>query len=155
MMDHRPSDPNIYFERCLLICWLLGTPMMCESQKPGVINHFKLANCEDFMLNKYVPSTIMKPSDFVDGTPASSMMNQELTGLLASHIEYFGHLEPFIEFVEDYLLFDPTNTKAFDYAMCAGWNEVAEKVKPKVVEAPQHKITEYFRRFRKDGSIIK
>lgn len=155
MMDHRPSDPNIYFERTLMICWLLGVPIMCESQKPGVINHFKLANCEDFMLNKYVPSGQMKPADFVDGTAASTMMNQELTGLLASHIEYFGHVEPFAEFISDYLVFNPADTKEFDYAMCAGWNEVAEKVKPKVVEAPQHKITEYFRRFRKDGSVIK
>jgi len=61
---------------------------------------------------------------------------------------------PFIEFVEDFLLFDPTNTKEFDYAMCAGWNEVAEKVKPKTKEAPQHKITDYFRRFSKDGRVI-
>jgi len=129
--------------------------MMCESQKPGVINYFKEHGCEDFQLNKYVPSAQLKPSDFVDGTPASTMMNQELTGLLASLIEYFGHLEPFIEFVEDFLLFDPTDTKKFDYAMCAGWNEVAEKVKPKTTEAPQHKITEYFRRFRRDGSVIK
>lgn len=155
MMDQRPNEPNIYFERCLMICWLLGVPMMCESQKPGVINYFKEHGCEDFMLNKYVPSAQMKPSDFVDGTPASTMMNQELTSLLATHIEYFGHVEPFVEFVEDYLLFDPTDTKKFDYAMCAGWNEVAEKVKPKTIEAPQHKITEYFRRFRKDGSVIK
>jgi len=155
MMDHRPSEPNIYFERCLMICWLFGVPMMCESQKPGVINYFKEHGCEDFQLNKYVPSAQLKPSDFVDGTPASTMMNQELTGLLASLIEYFGHLEPFIEFVEDFLLFDPTDTKKFDYAMCAGWNEVAEKVKPKTTEVPQHKITEYFRRFRRDGSVIK
>jgi hypothetical protein len=155
MMDQRPGEPNIYFERCLMICWLLGVPMMCESQKPGVINYFKEHGCEDFQLNKYVPSAQMKPSDFVDGTPASTMMNQELTGLLASLIEYFGHVEPFVEFVEDYLLFDPTDTKKFDYAMCAGWNEVAEKVKPKTIEAPQHKITEYFRRFRRDGSVIK
>ena len=155
MMDHRPGEPNIYFERSLMICWLLGTPMMCESQKPGVINFFKEHGCEDFMLNKHVPSGQMKPGDFVDGTPASTMMNQELTGLLASHIEYFGHLEPYVEFVEDFLLFDPTDTKKFDYAMCAGWNEVAEKVKPKQIEIPQHKITEYFRRFRKDGSVIK
>lgn len=155
MMDQRPNEPNIYFERCLMICWLLGVPMMCESQKPGVINYFKEHGCEDFQLNKYVPSAQMKPSDFVDGTPASTMMNQELTSLLATHIEYFGHVEPFVEFVEDYLLFDPTDTKKFDYAMCAGWNEVAEKVKPKTIEAPQHKITEYFRRFRKDGSVIK
>lgn len=155
MMDQRPGEPNIYFERCLMICWLLGVPMMCESQKPGVINYFKEHGCEDFQLNKYVPSAQMKPSDFVDGTPASTMMNQELTGLLASLIEYFGHVEPFVEFVEDYLLFDPTDTKKFDYAMCAGWNEVAEKVKPKTTEAPQHKITEYFRRFRRDGSVIK
>jgi len=155
MMDHRPGEPNLYFERALMICWLLGTPLMCESQKPGIINYFNNLGCNDFILNKYVVSGTAKPSDFVDGTAASSMMNQELTGLLATHIEYFGHLEPFIEFVEDFLLFDPTDTKKFDYAMCAGWTEVAEKVKPRIQEAPQHKITEYFRRFRKDGSVIK
>jgi len=155
VMDHRPNEPNLYFERALMMCWLLGTPLMCESQKPGIINYFRDRGCEDFILNKYVPSGQAKMSDFVDGTAASTMMNQELTGLLATHIEYFGHMEPFIEFVEDFLLFDPTDTKKFDYAMCAGWTEVAEKVKPKIQEAPQHKITDYFRRYRRDGSVIK
>lgn len=154
MMDYRPNEPNLYFERALMMCWLLGCPLMCESQKPGIINYFRDRGCEDFILNKYVPSGQAKASDFVDGTAASTMMNQELTGLLATHIEYFGHMEPFIEFVEDFLLFNPTDTKKFDYAMCAGWNEVAEKVNPKVVEAPQHKITDYFRRFSKDGRVI-
>ena len=128
---------------------------MCESQKPGIINYFRDRNCEDFLLNKYVPSGTFKISDMVDGTPASTMMNQELTGLLATAIEYFGHTEPFIEFVEDYLLFDPTDTKKFDYAMCGGWNEVAEKIKPKIVDKPQMKITEYFRRFDRQGRVIK
>lgn len=155
MMDHRPNEPNVYFERTLMICWLLGTSIMCESQKPGIMNYFRDHGCEDFLLNKYVPSNIARPSDFVDGTPASTMMNQELTGLLATDIEYFGHIEPYIEFVEDFLLFDPTNTKKFDYAMCAGWTEVAGKMKPKQEEKAQHQITEYFRRFRKDGTIIK
>lgn len=156
LMDHRPTDPNVYFERSLMICWLLGTSIMCESQRPGLINWFVQWGCEDFLLNKYVPTmSTPKPSDFSDGTPASTMMNQELTGLLATHIDYFGHLEPYLEVVDDLLMFDPTETKKFDYAMAAGWNEVAEKVKPKVAEPPQHKITEYFRRFNKYGRVIK
>jgi hypothetical protein len=153
-MDHRPNEPNVYFERALMACWLFGMPMMCESQKPGIINYFRDRGCEDFLLNKYVPSNTYRPSDLVDGTPASTMMNQELTGLLATHIEYFGHTEPFIEYVEDYLLFDPTDTKKFDYAMAAGWNEVAEKVKPKQQAVPQVRITDYFRKFSKDGRVI-
>ena len=54
-MDTRPGDPNVLYERTLMICWWLGCSLHVESQKPGVIRYFQSNNCHDFLLNKYVP----------------------------------------------------------------------------------------------------
>src|SRR5678816_648290 len=84
MMDARPNDPNVLFERVLMVCWLLGCPLKTESQKPGVINWFHAAGCDDFLLDKYIPILEnTKRSDLgVKGTPASTLMINEYTDLL-------------------------------------------------------------------------
>ena len=156
MMDDRPGDPNVFFERSLMVCWLFSMQASCESQKPGLINWFHDANCDAFLQNKYVPiEERAKASDMVKGTAASSTMIQEYTGLIATDVEYFSHTYVFVEMIDDDLVFDPSNTREHDYSVSQGWTEVSNKIKPPKPSVPQRQITEYFRRFRKDGSIIK
>lgn len=156
-MDQRPNDPNIYFERALMICWLFGTSIHCESQKPGLMNWFNNSDCEDFVQNKYVPN----PDNFrrsdanADGTPASPMMIQEYTAAIATDVEYFGHTYLFIEMCDDDLIFDPNKTKEHDYTVAQGWTELAGKNRSRIVESPTRAITEYFRRFDRNGRVIK
>lgn len=155
-MGVRPNDPNIFFERSLMICWLFSTPLKCESQKPGLINWFDDANCEDFLQDKYVPILEnFKKSDDVKGTPASPMMIQEYTSAIATDVEYFGHTYIFIEMVDDDLIFNPGKTKEHDDTVAQGWTEIGCKIRSKVVALPLREITDYFRSFRRDGSVIK
>lgn len=150
MMDRRPSDPNVMFERALMVCWLFGTQLNVEHQKPGIINWFNDAGCEEFLQDKYVPiEALRKKSDDQKGTPASAMMIQEYTSAIATDVEYFGHTYIFLEMIDDDLVFDPLNTKVHDYTVAQGMTEIGCKIRPKQVALPVKDITDYFRVYKK------
>ena len=155
MMDVRPNDPNVFFERVLMICWLLSCKVHVERQKPGVINWMKNANCGEFLWHKYVPeANQLKKTDNVEGTDASPMIIQEYTSAIATDVEYFGHTYPFIEVVEDDLLFDPQNTREFDYTVSQGNMELACKMRDRKPQAPVLNMEDYFHRFDSKGRVI-
>lgn len=132
MMDTRPNDPNVLYERTLMICWWLGVSLHVETQKPGVIRYFQANNCNDFLLNKYIPVESSKSRTLGDeGTAASSSVIQDYTSLIATFVEYFGHGIPFRELIEDLLLFNPRATREFDYSVAMGYCEMACLIKPK------------------------
>lgn len=157
MMDVRPNDPNVFFERSLMISWLNSCPICCESQKPGLINWYVNAGCEDFLQNKHVPvEGLLKKGDMlVKGTAASSLTIQDYTGRMATDIEYFGHCYDYIELIDDDLVFDPLDTKKFDYSVGSGWTEVGCAMKPQMVSLPMRQITDFFPMRRRDGVLIK
>lgn len=148
MIDDRHHDANVNFERELMICWLFGMEIMIESAKPGAINHFILAGCQDFLKQKYVPEAANKNQYQGEGTPANTATINEYTDLLGTMIEYFGHCEIFPEFNDDYLQFNPAKTKEFDYAVSSGWCELGERVRPKVVELPRMELTDILPTYR-------
>jgi len=148
----RPSDPNVFFERCLMVCWLLSCTAGIESQKPGVINWFRTAGCSDFVANKYVPDPEKsKRSDFTEGTATTPLITQELTSAIATDVDYFGHTYPFIEVIEDDLLFDPSKTREFDFTMAQGHMEINCKTADKKHPIPTVEITDFFHTFNRYG----
>lgn len=137
MMDVRPNDPNVLFERVLMICWYFGVSLHVENQKPGVIRYFHANNCHDFLLQKYIPVETTRSrvlSD--DGTASSTTIIQDYTGLLATYVEYFGHQIPFREAIEDLLLFNPRKTTEYDYSVAMGFTEMSCLMKPKTKPKP-------------------
>lgn len=154
MMDVRPGDPNVYYERALLICWYFGCPLHAESQKPGIINYFNENNCRDFILNKYIPDTGYNKNVYADGTPASPLVIQEYTGALATYIEYFGHTIPFEPFIEDLLPFNPKKTTEFDYAVAGGFTELGERVRPKVVPLKKMDVFDIMPGYDEYGRVV-
>jgi hypothetical protein len=132
MMDVRPSDPNVYYERGLMVLWLFGMSAMIELQKPGFINYLILNNCRDFVKQKYIPEANAKGQEYQgEGTAASTVMINEYTDAISTDVEYFGHTEPFVEYVNDKLMFNPMKTKEHDYTVADGWMELGERVRPK------------------------
>jgi hypothetical protein len=152
-MDTRPNDPNVYYERALMICWLHGMSMSVESAKPGVINYFILNGCQDFIKQKYVPEASNKEGYQGEGTPANPQTINEYTECLMADIEYFGHTDPFVDFINDELLFDPANTKIHDYTVAKGYCCLGEKIRPKHVPLPPLDITKIMGVFRNGEHI--
>lgn len=131
MMDIRPGDPNVFYERVLMMLWYFGCSIHVESQKPGVMNYLRDNGCEDFILNKYIADGGYRKNTLMDGTPASQMITQEYTGKISTYVEYFGHTIPFVDLIEDLLIFNPKKTTENDYSVAMGFTELGEKVQPK------------------------
>jgi hypothetical protein len=156
MMDVRPNDPNVFYERALMMCWFFGCSLHPESQKPGVINYFHEQGCGDFILSKYVPETGgYRKNVHMDGTPASQITIQEYTGALATYVEYFGHTIPFIELVEDLLVFNPKKTTEYDYSVAAGFTELGCKIAPKMNTIPLMDIHDFMPGFDQYGNVVR
>lgn len=154
MMDTRTSDPNVYYERVLMVCWLFGMSVNVESQKPGVMNYLHEHGCRDFIKQKWVPESSDKGGYQGEGTPANSMTINEYTDCLSWCIEYFGHCESFVEFINDYLFFNPSKTKVHDYAVASGWCELGEKIRPKVIKREVMDILDIMPTFDSRGNRI-
>lgn len=155
MMDTRPGDPNVYYERALMICWLFGMSLNVESAKPGIINYFYLNGCGDFIKNKYIPEASNKIDQGDAGTPANAQTINEYTECLMTDIEYFGHMEPFVEFINDHLLFDPGNTRVHDYTVAKGWCLLGEKIRPKTVALPLLDLATVMPTFDINGNVVR
>ena len=156
MMDTRPGDPNVLYERALMLCWYFGCSLHIENQKPGTIRYFYEHGCGDFILNKYVPleASMRVRSAIDDGTAASTTIIQEYTGELSTYIEYFGHTIPFRELIEDLLLFNPRKTTEYDYSVAAGFCELACKIKPKTQPKPLFDLEEVMLQYDRWGRIV-
>lgn len=155
LMDTRPTDPNVFYERALMICWLFGMSINVESQKPGLINYFYLNNCGDFIKTKYTPEGVKhNAASQQDGTPASSMMIQQYTGAIATHIEYFGHMMPFVDVTNDNLIFNPLKTKEHDHTVAMGWCELGEMINPKRVHRPIMELSDILPIFDEQGNVL-
>lgn len=155
-MDTRPNDPNIFFERALMVLWLHSVTAQIESQKPGLINWINEAGCREFTWMKYVPDPErIKRSDMVQGTPASQPIIQEYTGLLSTDVEYYGHTYPDRAFTQDLIHFQPNKTREYDFAVAMGNCELGCRMRPLRPPVPERDINHYFRRFKRDGTPIR
>ena len=144
MMDSRPTDPNVFFERVLLICWWLGISVHVEKQFGGAVMAYLHNNrCGDFIFGKYKPDH-EKPDKFItDGTNANPTIIQEYTAAYAGYIELFGHTIPFRPQCEDALIFDAAHTTIHDYTVAGGLTEMACKMRPKVIKPPILDLDQY------------
>jgi len=153
-MDSRTSDPNVYYERVLLVCWIFGMSVNIESAKPGCINYLFEHGCQDFVKNKYIPESNTKVIRAIEvGTPANAQMINEYCDCLQTEVEYFGHCEPFIEFVNDKIIFDPAKTKIHDYTVADGWCSLGEKIRVKNPERPPIDLTKILNVYR-NGRVV-
>lgn len=154
MMDTRPNDPLVFYERALMMCWYFGCSLHAESQKPGIMNYFHEHGCGDFIMQKYISESGYRKNQYMDGTPASGQIIQEYTGALATYVEYFGHTIPFIDLVEDLLTFNPKKTTEFDYSVAAGFTELGGKIQPKTYTLPVVDIHDFMPGFDEYGNVV-
>lgn len=153
IMDKRPNDPNILFERLLMMCWYLGCSVHIEKQKDAVISYFHEKNCGDFVLAKYTHD-YEGPPPLLDGTASTPRLIEDYTNALDHYITNYGHTIPFRELVEDLLLFKPNKTTEHDYTVSAGFTELACKMKPKNVNVPVKDFSDFMPIYDQFGNAI-
>ena len=129
-------EPNKFFENALMMAVYFGISINVERQKNSIINYFHERGYGHFIHMKYKPVSEQIRSQnskqqIIQGTDASRPTIDTYTTKLDTYIEYFGHTIPFIEQVDDYLIFDPHNTKDHDYSVASGYTELADDIRVK------------------------
>jgi len=109
-----------------------------EQQKAGgLISHFKERGYGAFIMNRpeitfNTVKEISKTQSVIEGSPASRSVIQTYTGLIATNIQLFGHMIPFLDLVDDLIQFDPDNTTKHDYSVAFGYTLLAAEKKQKI-----------------------
>lgn len=151
MMHTRPNDPNVLYERLIMICWFLGCSVHIESQKGAVINYFYEKNCGDFVMAKY--TGFNEEASDNDGTASTPRIIEEYTNAYDHYITNYGHTMVFREQVEDALTFDPNDPTPSDYTVASGFCELAGKMKPRVPKQDYRDIADFMPIYR-NGKIV-
>lgn len=151
MMHTRPNDPNVLFERLLMICWYLGCSVHIEQQKGSVINYFYEKNCGDFVMAKYTALN-EEPSDS-DGTASTPRIIEEYVNALDTYITNYGHTVWFKEQLECHLIFDPNDPTPSDYTVAAGFCELACKMRPRTPKSEYKEVTDFMPVYR-NGRVV-
>lgn len=151
MMMTRPNDPNVLYERLLMICWFLGCSAHIESQKGAVINYFYEKDCGDFVMAKYTGFNEERSDN--DGTASTPRIIEEYVNEYDHYITNYGHTMVFREQVEDALIFDPNDPTPHDHTVASGFCELACKMKPRVEKQTYRDISD-FMPIRRNGKIV-
>ena len=156
LFDKRPTDPNKFFEYAIMICVYFGCKLHVENQKYAIINYFHARGYGGFIENKYRPlhERIERPDKQMDGTASSRSLIQQYTSLIARQKEYFCHLNPFREVLEDNLIFNPNDTKIHDYTVAEGFAELQCEMTGVKAPEPLRDITDFFHTFDRRGRIL-
>lgn len=139
-MGVRPKDPNVLYERVLLICWHFGIPFNVEKQfGGGMMSYMWLWGCEDFIQMKYKPEFEKPDKNIQEGTSANVGTIEDYFNDLITDVEYFGHTYDFREMIEDMLIADPDDMTEHDDTVAAGFTTMSGKILPKI---PDRKPTQ-------------
>lgn len=154
LYDKRPTDPNKFFEYAIMICVYFGCQIHVESQKPAIISYFHARGYGAFIQHKYKPKFQLQDKIQQDGTPSSQPLIQQYTSLVAHQKEYFCHLNPFKEVLQDNLVFTPVDTKPYDYTVAEGFAELACEMKSQIGTAKRLDIGNFFHTFDRNGNVL-
>lgn len=145
LYDHREDDPAIYYESMLKLCWALGCRINVELPMGKALEeYFKMNGCHDFFFEKDTKGVLIsenegpsREEDMEKGTHAHAGTTEYYTRLLATWVYWFGHSNPFWQFNDCLLTFDPTNTTDNDYSVAGGMSLIGvnqvKKEKPKPI----------------------
>lgn len=162
LYDKREDDPAVYYESMLKLCWALGCQINVEFPMGKALEeYFKMNGCHKFIFEKdkkgYLVAEKEGPSvddETEKGTHAHAGTTEYYSRLLATWVFWFGHSNPFEQFNDCLLTFDPTNTTDNDYSVAGGMallgiNQV-KKEKPKPIP-----IEQIFRTFDVRGNTAR
>ena len=123
----RPKDPFDFYEDMIAAAFFFGCPVFLETNKSNMMDYFRTrgykwgndANPLDFIWERPV-STLSKTTEKVtDGMYNVTGTITHYTNSTAGHINQHGHKLKHIRVIDDWIKFDPLNTKKFDAGVAA------------------------------------
>jgi hypothetical protein len=160
---YRQPSPEMFYEDMLLTTVFYGCQVLVETQKIGLLNWFEREGYGKYIMDRpeSTHSSWSKTHQKSKGVPSSPAIIDAITGATEHYVlTNVGIMEDggvgnlyFRDLLEDWLKFDPNNTKDFDCSMAAGYTLLATK---KVVRTKKEvKRQPIVRRFDNTGVLSK
>lgn len=133
---------EMVFEDMILQCFFFGCQILCESNKPGVINYFQRRGYAAFLI--YIPG-YTEP-----GIPSTANNKREASLMVESYIEQQVNKMDFRALIYQLLKFDINKTEKYDLVMAMLWTEYADNYRYFEIEQPKDDMVDIdsmFRRF--------
>lgn len=115
---HRPPMADMVYEDLIMQSVFFGCGILCESNKPGVLNYFRRRGYEAFLI--HIPG-YKEP-----GIPSTADNKREASLMMEAYIEQNINKMDFREWISQLLRFDIKKTGPYDLAMASLWTEYAD-----------------------------
>jgi len=159
----RTNHPHEQAEDMLMQCVFYSSYFLCEKNIYGVLDYFHKRGYDGYCLfNPLDPDSVKKRINGYRGMPMTgSDVGEALSNITQAHIEdcigyneenkSYGFL-PFLELIDDWKNFDPTNRTSHDCAMAAGMALIAT-YQPKQVQEKKFSPSDWLPNYNNRGSI--
>lgn len=159
----RPPSPEMFYEDMLMTALFYGCQILVETQKIGLINFLDREGYGKFIMDRpdSTHTKWSKTNQKGKGIPSSPAIIDSITGTTEHYVltnvgilgdEVVGNVY-FRDLLNDWLKFDPSNTKDYDCAMSAGYALLATK--KTVRTRKEQKAVNVVRRFNNSGTLSK
>jgi hypothetical protein len=126
---HRADNVDLMAEDLLKQAVFFGTPVICESNKPGAISYFERMGYRDFIIKV----------DSRQGIAATNKNKQSLAEVTEIYIDENITNVVFEELLLDWNQFSLKNSTAYDAAMGSGWALlIATRIGKSFQQKPEH-----------------
>lgn len=121
---YRHDDPDLFYEDMLMQCIFYGSPILCESQKPGLMRYFERNGYGRFIMNR--PKETMTRNDKGHNTEQEGIAASEVTinqyfGALSTYIYNYHNAIKFKILITQLLSMNRSNITKHDLGVAFGW----------------------------------
>lgn len=121
---HRHDDPELFYEDMLMQCLYYGSPLLVESQKPGLMRWFDKNKYGKFIMNRPAETQTRTDSGHnkqTEGIPASEVTIQQYFSALSSYIYNYHNAIKFKMLIDQLLSMNRKNIGKMDLGVAFGW----------------------------------
>ena len=126
---HRPQDPEIAYEDCIMAMRYYGCSILIETNIKELVQHLHQRGYSEFIIHRQRMGTeFIGGKQMDDGLTSNSEVIHAYTTRIISFINKHGHRLKFPRTIEQLLEFDPTNTTKFDAVVSFGYVLMASEI---------------------------
>ncbi len=134
---YRHAEPFDSYEDIICACFFFGCEVLIEKNKSNALDYFKTRgyywghdnNPSDFIMSRPESTLTAYGNKVSDGIVSSDPMIGHYTTSTFEHIRIHGHKLKHIRPIDDWLIFNPQKTQAYDMAVAASYAVVAAEKK--------------------------
>lgn len=121
---YRHDDPDQFYEDMLMQSIFYGAPLLCESNKPGLMRYFDREKYGRFIMNRPVETMTRKDkasNKEIEGIAASEVTIGQYFGAISTYVYNYHNAIKFKPIINQLLSMNRSNVTKNDLGVALGW----------------------------------